>query len=213
MSHPVYPLQMLQPEQWKEAEKTWLYWDASLSEKLVHVCNQNYPCYPFFKFICESDLIKYPFYFLIAAFLWCSFKRISKKGKSFLLLSIIIVSSLGDFFSNLIKNITIRLRPEQSLESFHLTTVKYSFSFPSNHAFNLFALSTALWIFKRKNYAQNSYLHRFCLGLAIIVSLGRVLMARHYPSDVLVGMFLGTLFGASVINFCLHLGERYKLIK
>ncbi len=213
MSHPVYPLQMLQPEQWKAAERSWLSWDAYLSEKLVQQCNEHFPCLPFFKFLCEADLVKYFFYFLIAVFLWFSCKVLEKKGKLFLITSLIIVSSLGDVFSNLIKNITIRLRPEQSLESFHATTVKYSFSFPSNHAFNLFALSTALWIFHKRKYSLNPYLHRFCLLLAAFVSLGRVLMGRHYPSDVLAGWLLGTLFGACAINLCLHLGERYKLIK
>jgi undecaprenyl-diphosphatase len=204
---------MLQPEQWKEAEKTWLSWDAFLSEKLVHFCHNNNPCLDFLKTLCESDPVKYTFYVLIGVFLFFSSKNLQKEGKTFLILSLVSVLVLGDVLSNLIKNITIRLRPEQSLESFHLTTVKYSFSFPSNHAFNLFALSTALWIFHKRNYSQNPSLHRFCLVLAVIVSLGRVLMGRHYPSDVMVGMILGTLFGATMINLCLHLGERYKLIK
>ena len=213
MSHPVYPLQMLQPEHWREAEKTWLYWDAFLSKKLVQSCDPSSTCYLFFKVLCEFDPVKYSFYFLIGSLLWYSCKSLSKKGKSFLVLGLIATSSLGDVVSNLIKNMTIRLRPEQSLESFHLTTVKYSFSFPSNHAFNLFALSTALWIFHKNYYSQNSYLHRFCFALGALVSLGRVLMGRHYPIDVLAGFVLGTLFGASVINLLLHLGIRYKLIK
>ncbi len=213
MSRPVYPLQMLQPEQWKEAERTWLRWDAFISEKLILECKQNSSCLPFFKVLCESELIKYFFYFLIATFLWVSLRELSKKSKIFLLFSVICMSSLGDFFSNTIKNITIRLRPEQSLESFYLASVKYSFSFPSNHAFNLFALTTVLWILHKRELSRNSYLHYFCLVLALIISLGRVLMGRHYPSDVLAGFILGTLFGASVINLFLHLGERYKLIK
>jgi membrane-associated phospholipid phosphatase len=213
MSYPAHPLQMLQPEKWKEAEKTWLSWDVFISEKLVLQCKDNSFCLPFLKILCESDPLKYFFYLLIAASLWFSLKELQKRSKIFLLLSIIAMNSLGDIFSNLIKKITIRLRPEQSLESFYATTVKYSFSFPSNHAFNLFALTTALWIFHKRQLSRNSYLHYFCLLLAISVSLGRVLMGRHYPTDVLAGFFLGTLFGASVINLFLHFGERYKLIK
>jgi undecaprenyl-diphosphatase len=204
---------MLHPEQWKEAERTWLRWDALISERLVVECKENSPCLAFFKVLCESDLIKYFFYFLIATLLWFSLRELQKKSKIFLLFSLICMSSLGDFFSNTIKNITIRLRPEQSLESFYLASVKYSFSFPSNHAFNLFALTTALWIFHKRELSRNPYLHYFCLGLALFISLGRVLMGRHYPTDILAGFILGTLFGASVINLFLHLGERYKLIK
>ena len=109
MSHPVYPLQMIQPEQWKAAERSWLSWDAYLSEKLVQQCNEHFPCLPFFKFLCEADLVKYFFYIFIAGFLWFSCKTLEKKEKLFLITSLVIVSSLGDVFSNLIKNIKMKM--------------------------------------------------------------------------------------------------------
>lgn len=213
MSHPSYPLQMIQPEQWKEAEKTWLAWDSILSKKLILECKNNSTCLPFFKVASESDLVKYCFYLIIAGFIWFSCKKLKRKSKFFLIFSVSITISLGDIFSNFIKNITTRLRPEQILEHFRVATVKFSFSFPSNHAFNLFALTTALWIFHKKSYSTYSSLHRLTLALATIISLGRVLMGRHYPSDVLAGMLMGSVFGALMINLCLHLGKRYKLIK
>ena len=213
MSHPLYPLQIIQPEQWKGAENTWLNWDAILSQKLVQYCLDKSPCLPLFKFICENDLVKVFFYFSITCLLWFSCKKLHLKEKTFLISIIIFVSSTGDALSNLIKNISTRLRPEQTLEDFHLATVKYSFSFPSNHAFNLFALATALWIFHKKKYSLNSHLHRLCLFLASFISIGRVLMGRHFPSDVIAGWFLGTIYGAFLINFLLRLGKRYNLIK
>jgi undecaprenyl-diphosphatase len=213
MSLPTYPLQMIQPEQWKEAEKTWLAWDSLLSEKLITECKNNLSCFPFFKIISESDLVKYSFYLSIGICLWFSCKKLKNSSKFFLILCLSITISIGDVFSNLIKNVTTRLRPEQILEHFRVATVKFSFSFPSNHAFNLFALSTALWIFHKKRYSSFSFLHRFSLSLALIISLGRVLMGRHYPSDVMAGMLIGSVFGALMINLSLHLGKRYKLIK
>jgi membrane-associated phospholipid phosphatase len=61
-------------------------------------------------------------------------------------------------------------------------------SFPSGHTFRIFSAMTALGlVVPRWRVAL--------LTLAVLVGVSRVLVTRHYPSDVLAGAFVG-IFGA-----------------
>ena len=57
-------------------------------------------------------------------------------------------------------------------------------SFPSGHTTRIFSLMTALGMVRPKE-------RWFFLGAAVLVGASRVIVTRHYPSDVLVGAFLG----------------------
>jgi membrane-associated phospholipid phosphatase len=57
-------------------------------------------------------------------------------------------------------------------------------SFPSGHTFRIFSVMTALslvWLKARV----------WLLSLAVLVGISRVLVTRHFPSDVLAGAFVG----------------------
>ena len=91
-----------------------------------------------------------------------------------------------------------RPRPLQAgLEDFrlpfgvdHATMTGWS-SFPSDHAALSFALASAVWIGSRR-------LGLPCLLWAVlIVSLPRIYLGKHYPSDILVGALLGLLATAA----------------
>lgn len=101
--------------------------------------------------------------------------------------------------SRLIQNFGLqRPRPlHAGLEGFrlpygvdHSTLTGWS-SFPSDHAALAFALAAAVWIGWRR------------LGLAcflwalLIVSLPRIYLGKHYPSDILAGALLGVLLTAA----------------
>ena len=63
-------------------------------------------------------------------------------------------------------------------------------SFPSDHATAAFAIAVALLLRHRKAGL-------LALGLATLVSLGRVAVGTHYPTDVLAGAAIGT--GAALV--------------
>jgi undecaprenyl-diphosphatase len=58
-------------------------------------------------------------------------------------------------------------------------------SFPSDHATASFAIAVAIWLRHRRAGTV-------ALVLAVLVSVGRVAVGTHYPSDVLGGAVLGT---------------------
>lgn len=63
-----------------------------------------------------------------------------------------------------------------------------TFSFPSNHALNNFAIAVFVTRFY-PNYKWAFFITAF------LVSLSRVYLGLHYPSDILGGAIIGMLFG------------------
>lgn len=76
-------------------------------------------------------------------------------------------------------------------------------SFPSNHAANCVAAAVVLaWYFSRYRY--------IFFGVAGIVSISRVMLGVHYPSDVLAGSILGLFVGWLVTT---ELAKRMRVSK
>jgi len=103
-----------------------------------------------------------------------------------LILLIIVTDQTG---YRILKELFERVRPCNALTD-AITPVGCAggFSFPSNHALNNFAAAVFLlrlfpaykWIF---------------LIVAILISISRVYLGVHYPSDVLGGALIGVAFG------------------
>jgi undecaprenyl-diphosphatase len=100
-------------------------------------------------------------------------------------LSAIAVILLADETSQLLKDLFERTRPFHPLRD---TTRPVSFSFPSNHASNMFALA----VFLSYNYSGSWWL---CLPAAALVGYSRIYVGSHYPFDVLGGALWGVLVG------------------
>ncbi len=97
----------------------------------------------------------------------------------------IAVILLTDATSHILKDLFQRPRPFHPLgDATHLV----SFSFPSNHASNMFALAT----FLSYNYSRSGLL---CFPLAALVGYSRIYVGSHYPFDVLGGALWGVLIG------------------
>ncbi|MFQ5449123.1 MAG: phosphatase PAP2 family protein [Nitrospinaceae bacterium] len=113
-----------------------------------------------------------------------------KRGLAFLLAGVIIVG-LNDFFShNVLKEIFARPRPCHTLPELKniIVNCSNSYSFPSNHASNLFTAATLMSLcFKNTLF--------LAFTLASLVGYSRVYLGVHYPSDVLAGAVCGMVMG------------------
>ncbi|MBU6145250.1 MAG: phosphatase PAP2 family protein [Paenibacillaceae bacterium] len=79
-----------------------------------------------------------------------------------------------------------RLRPYRELSSTRLPTqLLDDHSFPSGHATAICA-ATMPFVFLHAAHTL------WAIPIALIVSLSRIVLGHHYPSDVLVGMCIGT---------------------
>jgi len=111
------------------------------------------------------------------------------RGFAFLI-AVAAFVGLNDFISHhIIKEIVARPRPCHALPDFQfITNCSNSFSFPSNHASNLFTAAT-LTSLCFKNLTFLAY------TAALLVGYSRVYLGVHYPSDVLGGAVLGIVMG------------------
>lgn len=95
-----------------------------------------------------------------------------------------------------LKNIVARPRPYTQIDSLiMLMRCPADYSFPSGHACSSFAVSGALAWTCRGTLRP---IPRAALVLAALISLSRLYVGVHYPTDVLCGMLIG-LFGSLLI--------------
>lgn len=101
---------------------------------------------------------------------------------------IFFISELG------LKNLVHRPRPFMDFPDLVINTVKpFSYSFPSSHA----ALSGAAFVIFFYALKKRSLLP-YIAALAVFISLSRILLKVHYPSDVVAGFVIGMIIPAAV---------------
>lgn len=101
---------------------------------------------------------------------------------------------LADGTTQILKDMVQRIRPchvFQQINLLHGAICTGSFSFPSNHASNTFALA-AFISYNYRRLAIPSFL------AACLVGYSRIYLSTHYPTDVLAGAALGMLLGFTV---------------
>ncbi len=77
------------------------------------------------------------------------------------------------------------------------------FSFPSGHTLSSFAAASVLGLSQR-NWAVPAF------TLALFISLSRIYLLVHYPTDILAGMILGLGIGWSSVKLIRHYSQRIK---
>ncbi len=122
---------------------------------------------------------------LLLVVLWVFFK---KRGL-FYFAMIFVTMAASDFACNyLIKKNVQRLRPpDAGVDVILRTEFHGGYSFTSNHASNIFCSMTLLsLLFPKKT--------KYFLTVAFLVAYSRMYVGVHYPTDVICGALLGTLF-------------------
>lgn len=88
-------------------------------------------------------------------------------------------------FANLIGHLYFRPRPFTTLPLKEFIFHRPNYSFPSDHAAFLFALAFSFYL------AGGKKVSFWLFVIGIIISLSRVIVGIHYPSDILAGWVLG----------------------
>ncbi len=105
----------------------------------------------------------------------------------------------------IIKPYVARIRPFDVNTTVQLLVSRPTdYSFPSGHTGASFAATAALFAQKDKMWIPS-------LVLSILISFSRLYLYVHYPTDVIAGVFLGTmmgLLGSAAVNF---IYKRYSL--
>lgn len=88
----------------------------------------------------------------------------------------------------ILKNAIARTRPYEMVEGLtRLIEAQHDFSFPSGHTASAFAAAVVLFRNLKKRYGIP------LLVLAVLISLSRLYVGVHYPTDVLFGAISGIL--------------------
>ena len=124
-----------------------------------------------------------------------------RQGRWIVLCAIVLVVA-ADAGATALRSHFQRVRPCQALQGVQLLVgCSDSFSFPSNHATNAFALAAFFAVYYR----------RLAIPLFIIAALvgySRIYVGVHYPTDVLAGACLGVTLGLGVGAGSRSLGRR-----
>ena len=87
-----------------------------------------------------------------------------------------------------LKNIIQRIRPYDFIDSLKiLIETQHDFSFPSGHTACSFACAWVMYRMLPKKWGVSA------LVLAVLISLSRLYVGVHYPTDVLGGLVIGVL--------------------
>ncbi len=148
------------------------------------------PLFDFIMPIVTNKLSWLPLWLFVIVYL--SWKG-GSRGRWIVLLAILAVALADQTSSHVLKPLIQRVRPCIALEGVHLLVGRHmSFSMPSSHAANFFAVATIFAaFFKRWQWIFWS--------LAALVAYSRIAVGVHYPADVLAGALLGWLCGQCVL--------------
>lgn len=112
-----------------------------------------------------------------------------KLGRIAALFAIIVITASDQFSSNFLKHAIERIRPCNAISGVNiLVGCTGSYSFPSSHAVNNFAVA----VFFMRLYPKLKWT---LLIVASLMAFSRPYVGVHYPSDILGGAVIGSIIG------------------
>ena len=166
--------------------------------------------YDFFWAIYSDKWTWIPFILVIV---YCLLRPGNWKHRLLIIGSVALLFLLSDFVvSSFIKNVICRPRPSHdpavmSLLSYVNDYRGGAYGFPSNHASNGFATATFLALLFRNRWVM---LSAFLWAAGSCYS--RMYLGVHYPTDILCGALLGTLFAFLVFILYKKAAKRLALL-
>jgi undecaprenyl-diphosphatase len=161
-----------------------LKWDTWLFH-LINVRTAN----PVFDVVMPFITAKMPLIYVLGALWLVLFWRAGRKGRIVALATLVVIALSDQSSANLFKSLFSRARPPYALDSVRLLVdTTRSFSFPSAHAANAFAVATFVSTFYRRTRV-------WLYVAAALIAYSRVYVGVHYPTDVLAGAALGLGIG------------------
>jgi undecaprenyl-diphosphatase len=156
-----------------------------------------------FMYLVSDKYIWIPFYLVILVFMIRKYRCKS----IWIILAVVVLITLSDQISNLLKYGIKRPRPCKDPEISYLVHIvnQYcsgAYGFVSAHAANSFALATFVAYLSRKKWITTGM-----FIWASVVSYSRIYLGVHYPGDVICGAIIGAML-AWIIHFLL---KRFNL--
>lgn len=161
---------------------------------LLFVNNLHSPPGDIMMHLFSGNLFWLPLYIFLIYFL---IKRIGVvKGIIGLVLLTLLIASVDQIGASVLRPIFCRLRPSSPLnpisQVLHFVNDARGgdYGFPSCHAANTFAVATFLTC-----TLKSSRMRSLLFSWAVLVSVSRIYLGFHYPTDILAGAFLGITMG------------------
>lgn len=154
----------------------------------------------FFSWISEKNTFSFPLLALIICFIGLRFGR----SGWILGFAMLLVAATGDLLGNVLKSLFAQARP--CLEYWEFIRMPHADStrcmtsesgMPSNHALNFFATFSFLSYFVARHSVTV-----FSIILCSLVAVSRVYLGEHFPSQVVSGTVIGTIYGLTIALLC-----------
>lgn len=166
----------------------------NLDEDILLLVNGNHTPFLDQVMLFVSDRLMWiPLYFMLLIILYR--KTGFKKGVFVCILIAALITATDQTCASILRPLIGRLRPsnpDNTISDFIVLVNDYRggrYGFPSCHAANTMALAIFLSLLLKNRYAT--------IGLivwSLLVSYSRIYLGVHYPSDILGGLIIGTLF-------------------
>lgn len=108
------------------------------------------------------------------------------------LITLITGAIIGE---GMLKNMIRRPRPFNEIKNLKIIIAKpSSYSFPSGHTLSSFAAANVL----SKYFTEYELIF---MGLAFLISISRVYLCVHYPTDIIAGIVIGMMLSKVIMIF------------
>lgn len=162
-------------------------WDRDLFVFLNNLGIESYDSFWIFVTNIRHWIPLYIFFFIMF-FISFQWKKAILKS---LMLIVAFLTTLG--FTNFVKNLAIRLRPNNEPELLELIRILHTpndYSFFSGHASASFVVATFVVLNLRDRYRWIYFVYIW----PVLFVMSRIYVGVHYPLDLLIGAIVGIIF-------------------